>query len=764
MPDVNPLAQALSDRYAIERELGQGGMATVYLAEDLKHKRKVAVKVLRPELVAAIGSERFLREIEITANLNHPHILPLLDSGKAVRHQTRPAPGLARAGQADSKPAEFLYYVMPYVEGESLRERLNREKQLAIDDALSIATEVADGLGSAHRQGVVHRDIKPENILLREGHALVADFGIALAVTSAGGDRLTETGLSLGTPAYMSPEQVAGERDIDARSDIYSLACVLYEMLAGDPPFVASSPRAVLAKHMTDLAPPITTVRSSVPPAVVTAITKALGKAPADRFDSAKALSEALFEESTETDSAAKSIAVLPFANLSADREQDFFCDGMTEELINALTHVQELKVIARTSTFAFKDRQEDVRQIGKKLDVNHILEGSVRKAGNRLRVSAQLIKVSDGTHVWSERFDREMQDVFTVQDEIALAIVDTLKVRLLHGERDALTKRYTDNVELYKLYLLGRHYWNKFTPEGLAKSIQCYEQAIEKDPDYALAYSGAAEVQLFTVFFVDSRPRDEIPKAKAHVAHALQLHPNLADAHAVAGRLALFYDWDRATAEEAFDRALDLEPNSPFILSHYSDFLSLTDRHDEAIAVVNRATELDPLSTFVNTNAGERILHAGRIDEAIDALQHAIALDPGYYYSHFLLGFAFKATMNLEKAIAEFEIALDASGRAPIVAANLANCYWRFGKPEAADSLLNEIEELAQHQYVPPCFLFAMYNARGEREKAYTWFECALEERDFMAPFCVNWPDDDLHFPDEARYTAKLRKVGLLQ
>ena len=749
------LTQALADRYTIEREIGAGGMATVYLAEDLKHKRKVAVKVLRPELGAVLGSDRFLREITVTANLNHPHILPLLDSGKADSRTV---------GRSDSTPAEFLYYVMPYVEGESLRARLNRETQLPIENALKITEQVASALDYAHRHDVIHRDIKPENILLHEGMALVADFGIALAVTSAGADRLTETGLSLGTPAYMSPEQVAGERDIDARSDIYSLACVLYEMLAGQPPFTGATAQVVLARHVTDPVPPITTTRSSVSPAVASAITKALGKAPADRFDSAKAFSEALFEEWTETDSAAKSIAVLPFANLSADPEQDFFCDGMTEELINALAHVQGLKVIARTSSFAFKDRQEDVREIGKNLDVNHILEGSVRKAGNRLRVTAQLVKAADGSHLWSERYDRELEDVFAVQDEIALAIVDTLRVKLLQAERDALTKRYTDNVELYNLYLLGRHHWNKFTPEGLTKSIECYEEAIERDPGYALAYAGAAEVRLFTVFFVDSRPRDEIPKAKALVEHALEIDPNLGDAHAVKGRMNLFYDWNRAAAEDGFTQALSLEPNSPFILSHYSDFLSLTDRHEEAIAVVNRATELDPLSSFVNTNAGERILHAGRLDEATEALQHAIALDPEYYYSHFLLGLAFKATENFESAIAEFEIALEASGRTPMVMANFANCCWRFGMREAANELLNEIDELAQHQYVPPCFLFAMYNARGEQDKAYTWFERALEERDFMAPFCVNWPDDDLRFPDETRYAGRLKQVGLIQ
>jgi tetratricopeptide (TPR) repeat protein len=336
--------------------------------------------------------------------------------------------------------------------------------------------------------------------------------------------------------------------------------------------------------------------------------------------------------------------------------------------------------------------------------------------------------------------------------------------VKLLRGEREAITRRYTDNVELHNLYLLGRHHWNKFTPEGFTKSAECYELAIKKDPDYTLAYVGAAEVRLFTVFFVASRPRDEIPQAKAHVKHALMLDPNLAEAHAVAGRASLFYDWDRTAAEEAFTRAIELEPNSPFILSHYSDFLSLTDRHEDAIETIMRARELDPLNSFLSANAGERIFHAGRTDEAIEVLQQAISLAPDYYYAHFILGCAFKTVSQFDRAIAHYEIALESSGRMPMVAANLANCYWRAGQRSSANDLLKEVEEVVQRRYVPACFLFSMYNARGEHDQAYTWFERALEERDFMAPFCVNWPDDDLRFPDEARYTDRLQEVGLVQ
>jgi serine/threonine-protein kinase len=386
------LRAALADRYRIERELGSGGMATVYLAQDLKHERQVAVKVFRPELAAALGTERFFREIKITANLSHPHILPLLDSG-----------------EADG----FLYYVMPLVEGDSLRGRLSREKQLSVDEALKITSQVASALSYAHSHDIVHRDIKPENILFQASEVVVADFGIALAVDSAGGTRLTETGFSLGTPAYMSPEQVSGEHEIDGRSDIYALACVLYEMLAGDPPFIASNPRAVLAKHMTDPAPPITTVRSSVPVPVAAAITKALGKAPPDRFDSAKAFSDALFASEVEAEEEKKSIVVLPFENLSPDADQEYFSDGLTEEVISDLSKVRSLRVISRSSAMTFKDSDKRIPDIAKQLNVRYVLEGSVRKAGNSLRITAQLIDAEDNAHVWADKYSGTLEDVF---------------------------------------------------------------------------------------------------------------------------------------------------------------------------------------------------------------------------------------------------------------------------------------------------------------------------------------------------------------
>jgi len=432
---LNSLRSALADRYQIDRELGHGGMAVVFLAQDLKHHRQVAIKVLRPDLAQAVGAERFLREIEIAAGLTHPHILPLHDSGQAN--------GL-------------LYYVMPFIEGESLRDRLTREGQLSVEEALQITREVAGALSYAHTHGIVHRDIKPENILLSGGVALVADFGIAQAVSSASTDQLTSTGMSIGTPTYMSPEQAVGRAPIDGRADQYSLACMLYEMLAGVPPFTGPTHQAVLARHAIDPVPPLRTLRSTTPVSVEQTVVRALAKSPADRFPTVGAFQEGLTRTvpvSTArrwvarigllaagavavsagvyslvthpaaprrigSDTASRSIAVLPFVNIGSDPNNEPFSDGMSEELTSALAKIRDLNVAARTSAFSFKGKNLDVREIGRRLNVRYVLAGGVRRAGTRLRVSAQLIDAANGYHLWSDEYEGNTKDVFAVQDQ----------------------------------------------------------------------------------------------------------------------------------------------------------------------------------------------------------------------------------------------------------------------------------------------------------------------------------------------------------
>ncbi|HYU52232.1 MAG TPA: protein kinase, partial [Gemmatimonadaceae bacterium] len=497
---IGPLRAALAGRYEIGREIGQGAFATVYLANDSRHERQVALKVLNADPGSEIGELRFIREIRTLARLQHPNILPLHDSGHVEA---------------------LLYYLMPYVSGETLRARIDRERQVPIDAAVQISCESADALSYAHRQGVIHRDIKPENILLSGGHAIIADFGIARAIDLAGVQALTRTGMGgPGTPAYMSPEQLLGDRQLDGRSDIYSLGCVLYEMLVGKPPFAG---KEGFVKRFTEPAPAPSSLRKDVPDWLDAVVGKALARNPEQRYSRAEELVRDLSRQpsverasvaivsdaiglsdkasgrskqvSDSRDTEQPSIAVLPFANMSASPDNEYFSDGMTEDIVNALSRIPTLKVVARTSTFSLKGKSLGVAEIGQLLNVKTILEGSVRRMDQRVRISAQLVNTSDGYQIWSERYDRDLEDVFKIQDEIARNIVDQLKLKLTPAEHQALGKRHTDNVEAYELYLRGRHSWHRWNVKGtLEKAIHHYEAALAKDPDYALAYSGLAD------------------------------------------------------------------------------------------------------------------------------------------------------------------------------------------------------------------------------------------------------------------------------
>ncbi len=539
--ETNPLARlqaVLGDRYTVERPLGAGGMAVVYLAQDLRHRRHVALKMLRPDLSASLAASRFVREIEIAASLTHPHILPLHESG-------------VEDG--------VFFYVMPYVAGGSLRHRLLREGQLPLEAAITLACETADALACAHEHGVVHRDVKPENILLEEGHAVVTDFGIARAISAAGDEPITEAGLAIGTPEYMSPEQASGDTVIDGRADQYALGCVLYEMLAGQPPFMGRQARAVLARHVMDAIPPLVTVRPGVPAHVTRAVTTALAKAPADRFATLRAFAEALV--TPMQDDAITAVAVLPFVNLSGDAENDYLGDGIAEEIINALSKIVGLRVASRTSAFAFKAKHEDIRAIGEMLNVYAVLEGSVRKAGTRLRIAAQLVKVADGYQLWSERYDRGMVDVFAIQDEIAASIARSLRVMLRDDERRAVTKAPTAEVKAYDFYLRGLQFFHQRRKKGFIFARQMFKRAIRVDARYARAYAGIADCCSFLVhLYRDAHRRRNLEQADAASRKALELDPSLPEAHAARGFVLWLMGRDRE-AERAFRRAIELEP-----------------------------------------------------------------------------------------------------------------------------------------------------------------------------------------------------------
>jgi serine/threonine protein kinase/Tfp pilus assembly protein PilF len=590
-------------------------MATVYLAQDGKHERLVALKVLHPDLAASLGPDRFLREIKLAARLNHPHILPLHDSGEA---------------------AGFLYYVMPYVEGESLRERLDREHRLPVDEAVHHGRAIASALDYAHRQGIVHRDIKPENVMLYEGEAMVMDFGIAKAVSSAGTETLTQTGMMIGTPAYVSPEQAAGEVNLDGKSDQYSLACVIYEMLTGERPFSGATPQAIMAKRFTEMPRSLRSVMSSIPESVEKAVTKAMAIEASGRYSTAAQFAQALASGSivTPTDtaslpqatvSAAKSVAVLPFTNMSADAENEYFTDGMAEEIINALTKIQSLRVTSRTSSFSFKGKNEDIPEIGKKLKVSTVLEGSVRKMGNRLRITAQLVNVADGSNLWSEKYDREIEDIFAIQDDISQAIVKALRVILTEGEKKQIEKARTENVQAYDYYLRGRQYFHQLRRKSLEYARQMFNKAIEIDREYARAYAGVADSCSMLYTYFDAR---EFNLRQADIAshRALELEPELAEAHVARG-LAVSLSKRFDEAEQEFETAMKLDPKLFDAPYWYGRALQSAGRFQEAAKMFERASTLRPEDYQAPGFLAQAYGSLGMVEERDAGLRRALKL-----------------------------------------------------------------------------------------------------------------------------------------
>lgn len=763
----NRLAASLAGRYRVEQELGRGGMATVYRAWDLQHDRPVALKVLHEEIAHTIGTERFLREIKVSARLQHPHILTVLDSGETD-------------GQ--------FWFTMPYIDGETLATRLKRERQLPLEDALQITREVADALEYAHGHGILHRDIKPGNILLSGRHALVSDFGIARATQEPDpkGGRLTETGFAIGTPEYMSPEQAAGEREIDARSDLYALACVVYEMLSGEPPYLGNTPRAILAKQLTEPLPRLSTLRQ-VPAPVEAAVGRALARSPADRFESVAAFSRSLAAPapvpsprrrnslvilaaaallvvsallarswlSRKSDpEGLSSAAVLPFTDLSPGNDQTWFSDGLTEELTSALSRIPGFKVAARSSAFQFRGPTVDVKDVGRKLGVATVLEGSVRRIGTQLHVSAQLVNARDGFELWSDSYNRSAADLFAVQEEIARAIATSLK--LLKGARadSALVARPTTDLGAYDLYLQGQFALSQRTGQSLAQAVDLYGQALARDSGLAKAWAGLADAYVLLPAYGGTRPEIAWPRGKAAALRAIALQPGLAQAHTSLAYGTMLYDWDWKAAEAEFKKAIAADPDYPTAHHWYADFLTGRNRIDEALIQMQQAHDLDPLSRIIFGELAwiQVCLHRPAVaDSLVTALLH---LDPDFAQSRFIQGYVRLEQKRPAEAAAILKDLRARGEVAPNVSAALVYAYAVSGDRPAAVALLDSVKAQSKREYVPPFSIGVSYIGLGDLDQAFSWLNKAVAEKDVLMPENFFMPLLD-PLKADARYAA---------
>jgi serine/threonine-protein kinase len=745
--DLSPeVLAALAPRYVVAREVGAGGMATVYLAHDERYDRPVAIKVMRDGVNSGASVERFQREIKLLARLQHPLILPLHDSG--VVEGT-------------------LYFVMPYVDGDTLRSKLAWEQRLSVAEAVRLATEVADALAYAHAQGVVHRDIKPENIMLWRGHAVVADFGIAgvvraMADETVAAERLTKAGLSLGSPAYMSPEQAAGELTIGPASDQYSLAVMLYEALTGWPPFIGS-PHSVLARHVTELPAPVHGVRSDVPRGLSDAIARALAKHADERWPSVADFGEALRGGGSttgpvaapEASDARVALAVLPFANVGGAAENEFFSDGMTEELISALSRLPGLRVVSRTSAFSFRGRDLPLSEIGARLRVGFVLSGSVRRAGDRMRLVAQLSRVADDSLLWSEMYERRLADVFAVQDELTLRIVGTVREAL--GTVETPAPRQAPAVGAYDLYLLGRHHWNKRGEANLRTGLKYFQQAIEADPTFAPAHAGLADsyALLANSTMVSA---ETYAAARTAALQAIALDPSLAEGHASLGFVKYNYDWDWEGAERELLRAIELNPSYTTARQWYSTYLSAMGRFEEAIASAKHALALDPLSMPATIRVGLAYYFAGDWETAETQFRRALERDPSFVDSYYWLTSVLRSRGKFQEALELTERVIAIEPNDPANNGMLACVYGPLGRIDEARAL---IEPLEANPDAPPFFLAMIRLCIGDRDAAFRWLDRGVDQRGhFMYTlrgnpfFRSEWGDP--------RFAAVLKRMGL--
>jgi serine/threonine protein kinase/tetratricopeptide (TPR) repeat protein len=824
-------------RYRIRSPIGAGGMGEVYLAHDTQLDRTVVLKILPAEFAASQQRmQRFTQEARAASALNHPNIIIIFEVGKE---------GATR------------FIVTEFIDGATLREHM-RSAPLKMTEVLDIAVQVASALSAAHEAGVVHRDIKPENIMLRRDRLIkVLDFGLAKLTerqpasldtdVATMAQVNTEPGMVMGTVHYMSPEQARG-LSVDARTDIWSLGVVIYEMVARRTPFEGATSSHVIVSILENEPPPLSSLSPAVPAELERIVRKSLRKEREERYHTindmivdlrslkqdlelqahqkraaqadtvvevalakgvtpssnassvitpvteptdARATAESAVKFTNRTRRRAAlfalgallllaltlsflyffyfsknvktidSIAVLPFVNASADPNAEYLSDGITESLINSLSQLPNLKVMSRNSVFRYKGRETDAQSAARSLGVRAVLTGRLVQQGDNLLISVELVDVSDNTHIWGEQYNRKLSSILAVQEEITRQISEKLRLKLTGEDKKQLTKRHTENVEAYQLYLRGLYHWNKWDEENLNKSLEYFEKAIQTDPAYALAYAGMSHAYGVLGFYGYRRPKDALPKAKAAALKAIEMDDSIAEAHAALGAIHTLYDWDWAAAERECQRSLELNPKLADTRHIYSMYLQVVSRFDEGIEQMKKAQELDPLSLLIGWNVGDAFYAARRYDEAIEQYRKALELDPDFAVAHGTLGLSYVHKGMYKEGIAELQKSLALSGKTAQGLAWLAYGYGASGNRAGAQKALDDLKDLSKQRYVSPDYMAMAYTGLGERDQAFEWLHKAVDERSNTVAFLKAEPIYD-SLRSDPRYAEVARRIGL--
>jgi eukaryotic-like serine/threonine-protein kinase len=787
------IGQTIS-HYRIVEQLGAGGMGVVFKAQDSRLERAVALKFL-PEKVAQepLALERFRREARAASALNHPGICTIYDVGE-------------QDGRA--------FIAMEFIDGETLRNHVHGQP-LAVAELLELGIQITEALEVAHAEGIIHRDIKPANIFVtKRGRAKVLDFGLAklvpkgVAGADSGGESEGSTsvaGIISGTPSYMSPEQVRGD-DLDSRTDIFSLGLVLYEMATGRQAFGGGTGGAIIEAVLTRPPVPLRSINPDIPPSLEALIDKALHKNREQRYQHAadmlaelqrlkrnidsgpldrEAESGSLIASTAGLGSSASqpisqtltrqsgafrsprvsktigSLAVLPFENLSRDPENDYLSDGITGSLINNLATVPKLRVMAQSTVFRYKGRKIDPQAVGRELNVRAVLTGRVMQSGGSLRIGTELVDVATGSQLWGAQFDRKPGDIFVIQDEISSEISGKLRLRLTRAEKKRLVRRHTEDAEAYRLYLQGRHHWNRWTEEGFYKAIGYFRQAVEKDPGYALAYAGVADSFVLLGWNSYLAPKDAFPKGKQAAMTALEIVPDLGEAHTALAAVLWLHDWRWSEAQLEFKRSLELCPSYPTANHWYAEYVMTLGRPVDAIAKMKSSQDLDPLSLIISVAIGWAYYMARRYDDAMEQLLRTVELDPNYPVTYWILGLLYRITGRYESAITAGEKGVSLSGGSPLMRAALAHTYGKAGRRKDALQVLDDLTELAKHKYVAPQFFAGIHIGLGENDRAVECLEKSYQEHSHWLIYLHIDPSmDDLR--NDPRFQDLLTRVGL--